>query len=391
MSLQCPLCGKSKTKESLFCTDCTLKLNNEYEVSVPNSENSDSNIESEQLTPEEPQSVSVTESKEIKEPSKPTQKELKESAARTEKKYYEMSEDKPRKKTRFILISIFVFAVILVSSLYIYNEHVKDQNLERSVWELAQRENSIDSYLEYIDAYPQGDYVAEAQEKMYSLKGNESEAWENLRSSESAIEFTAFLETYPNSPYEKMVRGRLDSIVWQSSLKDNSIEAYSDYLNMSNEGDITGQYIGEAQKRLNMLEQSAPIDEYDLERIKETVDGFFSGLSNVSHTELSKYLSPIVSRFNNTTNIPNEKMVGQLLLLASKSDSKSILFEPEITKLIYEKQENDTYIVNVPTQKSFVKNDGATELIKGYIIHLKLDPNYRIYSFYETKPFSSAP
>ena len=391
MSLQCPLCGKSKTKESLFCTDCTLKLNNEYEVSVPNSENSDSNIESEQLTPEEPQSVSVTESKEIKEPSKPTQKELKESAARTEKKYYEMSEDKPRKKTRFILISIFVFAVILVSSLYIYNEHVKDQNLERSVWELAQRENSIDSYLEYIDAYPQGDYVAEAQEKMYSLKGNESEAWENLRSSESAIEFTAFLETYPNSPYEKMVRGRLDSIVWQSSLKDNSIEAYSDYLNMSNEGDITGQYIGEAQKRLNMLEQSAPINEYDLERIKETVDGFFSGLSNVSHTELSKYLSPIVSRFNNTTNIPNEKMVGQLLLLASKSDSKSILFEPEITKLIYEKQENDTYIVNVPTQKSFVKNDGATELIKGYIIHLKLDPNYRIYSFYETKPFSSAP
>lgn len=391
MSLQCPLCGKSKTKESLFCTDCTLKLNNEYEVSVPNSENSDSNIESEQLTPEEPQSVSVTESKEIKEPSKPTQKELKESAARTEKKYYEMSEDKPRKKTRFILISIFAFAVILVSSLYIYNEHVKDQNLERSVWELAQRENSIDSYLEYIDAYPQGDYVAEAQEKMYSLKGNESEAWENLRSSESAIEFTAFLETYPNSPYEKMVRGRLDSIVWQSSLKDNSIEAYSDYLNMSQTGDITGQYIGEAQKRLNMLEQSAPIDEYDLERIKETVDGFFSGLSNVSHTDLSKYLSPIVSRFNNTTNIPNEKMVGQLLLLASKSDSKSILFEPEITKLIYEKQENDTYIVNVPTQKSFVKNDGATELIKGYIIHLKLDPNYRIYSFYETKPFSSAP
>ena len=33
----------------------------------------------------------------------------------------------------------------------------------------------------------------------------------------------------------------------------------------------------------------------------------------------------------------------------------------------------------------------STELIKGYIIHLKLDPNYRIYSFYETKPFSSAP
>ncbi len=391
MSLQCPLCGKSKTEGNLFCPDCTLKLNNEYEVNVPNSKSSDSNIQNEELKPAEAHDSAVKDKKDINKSSKLTQKELKGSVARTEKKYYEMSKNKPRNKTRFIVISIFVVAVILVSSLYIYNEHVKDQNLERSVWELAQRENSIDSYLEYIDAYPQGNYVSEAQQKMYDLKSNESEAWESLRSSENAIEFTAFLETYPNSPYEKMVKDRLDSLVWQSSLKDNSIEAYSDYLNMSNNGDITGQYIGEAQKRLNMLEQSAPIDEYDLEKIKETVDGFFSGLSNVSHTELINYLSPIVSRFNNTTNISNEKMVGQLLLLASKSDSKSIAFEPEITKLVYEKQENDTYNVNVPTQKSFVKNDGATELIKGYIIHLKLDPNYRIYSFYETKPFPSAP
>ena len=391
MSLQCPLCGKSKTKESLFCPECTLKLNNEYEVNVPNSENSDSNIESEEHTPEEPKIVAVTESKEIKEPSRPTQKELKESAARTEKKYYEMSENKPRKKTRFVVVSILLIVIILASSVYIYNEHIKNQNLERSVWELAQRENSIDSYLEYMDEYPQGTYVAEAQQKMYSLKSNESEAWENLRSSESAIEFTAFLETYTNSPYEIMVNNRLDSIIWQSSLKDNSPEAYSDYLNMSNAGEITGQYIGEAQKRFNMLEQSTPIDETDLEMINETVNGFFSGLSNVSHTELSSYLSPIVSRFNNSTNIPNEKMVGQLLLLAAKADVKSIVFDPEITKLKYEKLGNDTYNVNVPVQKSFVKNDGATELIKGYIIHLKLDPDYRIYSFYETKPFSSAP
>ena len=391
MSLQCPLCGKSKTDESLFCPDCTQKLNNEYEVNIPNSEKSKTKTENEEHTLKETYSTGMIDSEEKKELLKPTQKELKESAVRTEKKYYEIAEDKPRKKTSFILISIFLIAILLVSSIYLYNEHVKNQNLERSVWELVQRDNTVDSYLKYMDEYPQGSYVAEAQQKMYSLKGNESEAWENLKTSESAVEFTAFLETYPNSPYERLVKNRLDSITWQSSLKDNSPEAYTDYFNMSATGEITGQYIGEAQKRFNMLEQTTPIDESDLEKIKETVNGFFSGLSNVSHTELSKYLSPMVSRFNNSTNIPNEKMVGQLLLLASKADSKSIVFDPEITKLMSERLGNDTYNVNVPVQKSFMKNNGATELIKGYIIHLKLDPNYRIYSFYETKPFTSAP
>ena len=155
--------------------------------------------------------------------------------------------------------------------------------------------------------------------------------------------------------------------------------------------DISGQYIGEAQRRFNMLEQSTPIDESDLESIRETVDGFFTGLSNVSHTALSSYLAPNISRFNNSTNISSDKMIGQLLLLASKSDSKSIVYEPEITQLKYEKLPNGSYTVNVPIQKSFVKNNDATNQIKGYIVHLKLDTAYRIYSIYETKPFSTAP
>ena len=386
MSLQCPLCGNSKTEESLFCPDCTHRLNNEYEVSVPNSVNSESNIVREELHKAE-----IVDKEDLKEPLKPTQKELKESATRTEKKYYEISEDKPRKNTRFILISIFLVAILLISSVYIYNEHVKNLNLERSVWELTLRDNTIDSYLAYMDEYPQGSYVAEAQQKLYSLKDNELEAWEHLKTSENSSEFADFLERYPNSPYERMVKNRLDSLTWESSLKENSFQAYSDYLKMTASGKITGQYIGEAENRFSMLEQTTPINETDLERIQETVNGFFSGLSNVSHTELTKYLSPVVSRFNNSTNISSDKMIGQLLLLAAKAGSKSLVFDPEITKLQYEKLGNNSYIVNVPVQKSFVKNNDAADLIKGYIIHLKLDPNFKIYSFYETKPFASAP
>ena len=44
MSTKCPLCGNVKTGHSLFCTDCTEKLNSEYEVDVPTSEKSLNNL-----------------------------------------------------------------------------------------------------------------------------------------------------------------------------------------------------------------------------------------------------------------------------------------------------------------------------------------------------------
>ena len=308
-----------------------------------------------------------------------------------QKSYYEIARDKPRKNTRFTLVSLFIVVLVLGATYFIYKEFVIDRNLERSNWEVAQRENSINSYLDYMDEYPQGVYVMEAQQNMLSLKGNESEAWQNLNSSENTVEFTDFLKRYPDSPYERKARNRLDSLMWQSSMKDNSVQAFTDYLNLSASGEITGQYIGEAQKRFTMLNQTTPIDEVELANIKETVNGFFAGLSNVSHTELNTYLAPVISRFHNVANIPNEKMIGELLLLAAKSDAKSIKFDPEITKLKYEKIGSYTYTVNVPLQKYFVGNNGTTNQIKGYIVHLKLDPKYRIYSYHETKPFSEAP
>ena len=41
MSTKCPLCGDSKSKDSLFCAACTERLNSQYEVDVPTAEPSE--------------------------------------------------------------------------------------------------------------------------------------------------------------------------------------------------------------------------------------------------------------------------------------------------------------------------------------------------------------
>ncbi len=394
MSLICPLCGKNKTDESLFCPDCTVKLNSEYELNVPAPE------ASQETTPdvkvEETYQKSQVEESEIVVPvtrldPKAWKKKKEDERSESEKSYYEISRDKKTNKVRFTMIFLFVLTLVLVAALYIYNQHVKDGNLERAQWELAQRTNTIDSYLGYMDEYPQGSYVSEAYSNMMSLKNNETEDWQNLMTSESTIEFTDFLEKYPQSPFERKVKSRLDSLTWEASLKENSTEAYSVYIDMVAKGDILGDYIGEAQKRLVMLKQTTPIDKVEMETLQAKVDGFFTALSNVSATDLSEYLAPMIVRFDRFTNLSNGEMIGQLMLLAAKAEAKSLRYDPEITKLNYEKMGNDTYNVNVPVQKILEDNNGGVNQIKGYIVHLKLDSDFKIFSIHETKPFPTAP
>ncbi len=393
MSLKCPLCGKSKTAENLFCSECTVKLNSEYELSVPALDSSPDNTskKEEDASQEIIKEEIVVGASTQKFDKKAWNKQQQDDRTDSQKSYYELNRDKKPKRGRFIFVSLFILTLVLVAAVFIYNDYVKGGNLERAKWEVALRENTVDSYLAYMDEYPQGDYADEAYTNMLSLKNSETEAWQILATSENTSEFVDFLKRYPQSPYDRKVKIRFDSLMWESSLKENSSQAYSEYINMSTTGEIAGDYIGEAQKRYEMLSQSTPVDEIDLAKIKESLNGFLIGLSNMSHTQLSDNLAPVIDRFNTSTNVPRDIMIGQLLLMAAKADAKSLRFDPEITKLKYEKMGNGTYQVNVPIQKVFEGNNGDVNQIKGYIVHLRMDPDFKIFSFHETKPFATAP
>lgn len=412
MSKKCPLCGNSKADESLFCPDCTDRLNEEYEVELPTSEKNkrnvneehkersthsiqaDSEIQLEEKEEKLTQSKSDERAKYVPAPNfdkKAWRRQREDKRSYSNKSYYELEKENKSPKRIGIIALIAVLLLTLVGFIYVYNNSVKSDNLERSKWEVAQRENTVDSYLSYMDEYPQGKYADEAYNSVFELKNKETAAFERLKSSDNTSELTSFLEQYPESPYQRIVRDKLDSLVWQSSLKENSLEAYKTYINKSNSKELVGSYIGEAKKRFNMLNQSAPIDGGDLEHIKMTVDKFFSAISNKSKTTLNEYLAPVISRFNNTTNLQSNEMINHLLQQASKENATALQIDAETSQIQYIQMSNGTYEVNVPIQKTFEGTQSGTTQIKGYIVHLKLSQDFKIYSYHESKPYPEAP
>ena len=436
MSTKCPLCGDSKSDDSLFCANCTEKLNSEYEVDVPTAESSEEHTDN--IAPnskdktEETNQPTSEEEKRDKKPSQdklqggdeasdqseveddshtaqPTIEERRKIVAApsfdkkawkrqredkrtdSDKTLYQLSKERKGNKTLAIVSIIIVLVLALAASLYIYNKNVKSANLERSAWETAQRTHTVDSYLTYMDAYPKGAFFDEAYSSINQLRSREEQAFENLKTSENTIEFTDFLERYPKSPFLRLVKSRLDSLVWQSSLKENTAEAYTHYIDQANSQVILGNYIGQAEKRYKMLNQATPIDGGDLELIRRTVDGFFIGASTLSQEQLSQHTEAVVARFNNSTNLPHTEVLSHLLIQASEANSNAVKLEADVAKLTYQRLGNDTYEVNVPVEKTFETYEGEINQIKGYIVHLKLSPTFKVYSYHETKPYPEAP
>ncbi|NLZ96156.1 MAG: hypothetical protein GX921_10095, partial [Bacteroidales bacterium] len=160
MSTKCPLCGKSKTGEGLFCPDCTEKLNSEYEVGLPTSEKSEANSDveneenleenteptAEKSEKEAPQSKIEERAKVVAAPKfdkRAWKKQKEDKRSESEKSYYELSKEKKSNKTLAITAIIAVLIVALIGGLYIFNSNVKSDNIERSKWEATKRENTL--------------------------------------------------------------------------------------------------------------------------------------------------------------------------------------------------------------------------------------------------------
>lgn len=367
MAQFCPLCGRSKPEEALFCNDCKDKIEKEYEVDVPEREGRP-DVVGQELTE---RSVEIKKEN----PDLPTDILSKGTGPQ-------------KNKSRFFW-GVLLLGILLVAGFLYYGETVKKGNLDRLQWDRAIKENRVSGYLTYMQAFPKGKYYTLAEENLMKLKGNEAETWRTLQSSDNRAELRDFLTQYPESPYTPLVKTRLDSLAWVATLNDNTAESYSDYMVASQSGELPGDYFGNAQERYDMLFQSYPVAKSDLDSIRLTVDGFFTALSALNASEITKYMAPVVFRFFSSGGGQREKIVGDLIISGARTQAPTVQFLPNTAAVAYEKTAIEHYKVNVPVQKSYV-DGGQRKTVSGYIVQLELDRNFRILTLTERKPAADA-
>lgn len=373
MSQICPLCGKNKSEKSLFCDSCKTKIEKEYELDVPD-EKRESSVTSQAEIATDTETIS----------SEQTELSTNENSQIEAVPLFQAVKPKKR-RGKFVLI--MVISILLLALIFVFfGRYIRDNNLDKSHWNVAQKENTTASYLAYMQDNPKGKYYEQAHENLMKLKATEADSWQKLQTSDNSAELRDFLTQFPESPYNPLVRKRLDSITWIATLNDNTAESYSKYMVLSQSGEFDGDYFGDAQQRYEMLFQSYPVAEADLDSIKLTVDGFFAALSAVDAANIRKYLAPEVYQFFNLGKGTREKIAGDLVISGSKTQAPTIKFNPNIGGVAYEKTMIDHFKVNVPLQKTFVQDGGKTQTVSGYIVHIELDRNYQIIIISESKP-----
>ena len=411
MSYKCPLCGNNRSENSLFCNSCAKKVQSDYEVELPKDiETADSRIldsrkedlqaeglNTDNFEQETEEVVEVVEEEEIKEVGEVVENNYKEkeSLNNNDSDYdYSSNNDDSQKNNRrkplnrFLII--LISALILVALFFVYNETIRENNLERSAWETALKENSVEGYLTYIESHPSGIHFDDAQTGLMKLKQDEAIIWGNLKESENISELTGFINQFSNSPYLPLANLRLDSLSWIVALKTNTTQSYSEYLQNAQNGMLRGEYRAEAEKRYNWLYQSSPVNNEEMDSIRTTVNGFYSSLSLINHTGMFQFLSPHVQRFFDSGGASRERIIGELMVTAAQVGRSRINFSPSLEDVKYERMTNGGYEVNVPLVKSYTES-GSNILVPGYIAHITMNSDFEIYSIYETKPYYGAP
>ena len=99
-------------------------------------------------------------------------------------------------------------------------------------WELAERENTNQGYLEFLARYPDGELADRARTRMQRLKLER--AWERAEFRDRIDNYERFLNDYPDSEFSAGARLRIYELrrdeAWDVAVDDESIAALESFL-----------------------------------------------------------------------------------------------------------------------------------------------------------------
>ena len=168
------------------------------------------------------------------------------------------------------LIAAVVAAVIVAAGVCCY--FVMQSHGEQQMWEQCENSTDTADFEKYIEAYPDGDHIAEVKAMCAKLKAD-GEAWNSALNSGDAASLRSYLSAFPSGVHAAEARQRLDDAVWNEAQTSNSSEGYLAYMQEF----PSGNHYQDAVNAYNKI-QSTVMTDADQDNVRASIEQFLAGI-----------------------------------------------------------------------------------------------------------------
>ena len=339
-SKQCPFCGKPVREDENVCEECKDHMDHQYTTDF---------LDDDQIN---------SPSRDLPAGNKNVEAILPIEARIAENNESETSSEEPKRRSKMskgILFLILGSAVLVVIGVVGALDIARSRNSEatqEAFWMKCVEENTPLSYSKYLVRYPEGNFAEEAEKRIRASREEEIQAWEKLRKSSDINAFYAYLSENPKTPHLDQIHLIMDSLSWNTTLKDNTADAYKAYIENTNLGNITGAHINEAKEKYDYLSQIVVLSGASLESLLLDLGDFFKKMSENKPKDLLKEFTS--KAFYYTAEMSSTEIVASISKKYTEDKIKKITYTLKPESVLAKKDNKGVVFVDLSIEKEIV-------------------------------------
>lgn len=187
-------------------------------------------------------------------------------------------------------------------------------------WEKTSEANTLSGYQEFIEQYPDSEYVPIAKDRVEEL------CWKQVQAKDSIQAYEKYVKEYSKGKYKSAAQARIEELVWEDVQDSNTIDSYRSYLNKY----PVGQHVTDAKENIETLAFNAAKNEDTLEAYTK----FISDYPLCSHVQEAQQLAELIRRqerfFDRLSSFDEASKMRSYLC---SEEAKSFVTEVNISKI----------------------------------------------------------
>ena len=289
-------------------------------------------------------------------------------------------EDREKKNKHIsLLVSLAITVITCFVLLYFYQDTKADN--ERKEFESAMQSKNPSVLQQYIADFEQSapaDHIKEAVKLLSLLQDKSPDDWAEVVKQNTRAAYAAYLKAHPGTPYESLIKDKLDDFDWATACSVNTEDAYARYIDQHPDGKHHEEAGKLAQMRMTDSEKK---NEADAAKYAEPVRRLLIAMNSKSTEGISRAVADKLM-FNGAGGSTSKDIAQYMRDKLYQADVKSITWKMEkptaCEKTGSEDQKAIAYNVTIPAKLEINREGGKATL--QYIIKATVNSQERITS-----------